>query len=303
MSNHCKVCGNDHDNRFHTIKEMMFGTKHPFEYLECSKCETIQIIDPPEDLGFYYPDDYYAYIPLNESNWTRKMLKKIRWELYKYLDIKPFRPLYGDWLKKTGVQKEDRIADVGCGNGQLLYEMYASGFKNLVGIDPFIEADRVVNSSLSLLKRSIFEMEDNFDLIMMHHSFEHMDEPKEVLEKANQLLKPGKNLLIRIPISGGEAWKTYGVHWAQLDAPRHIFIHSIKSIRLLAEQTGFEVSQIIYDGDAYQFWASEAIRKGVPSTKAQGMFTKEEMKDFDKRAKKLNRGGGADQACFYLTKK
>jgi len=71
----------------------------------------------------------------------------------------------------------------------------------------------------------------------------------------------------------------------------------------LAEQTGFEVSQIIYDSEAYQFWASEAIRKGVPSTEAQGMFTKEEIKDFDKRAKKLNRaGGGQTRPVFTLSR-
>ena len=88
----------------------------------------------------------------------------------------------------------------------------------------------------------------------------------------------------------------------QLDPPRHIFIHSVKSIQLLAEQTGFEVSQIIYDSDAFQFWASEAIMRDIPSTKAQGMFTKKELKILDQRAQRLNQIGKGDQACFYLTK-
>lgn len=139
--------------------------------------------------------------------------------------------------------------------------------------------------------------------MMMHHSFEHMDEPKKVLQKANELLKPGKKLLIRILISDGEAWQTYGIHWAQLHPPRHIFIHSVKSIQLLAEHAGFEVSQIIYDSDAYQFWASEAIRNDIPSTKIQGTLTKKDLKHYNKRAKQLNQAGKGDQACFYLTKK
>ena len=253
-------------------------------------------------LKCYYPDDYYAYVSLNYSSNFRRFLKKIRWQLYSYLDIKPFRPLWGDWVKRSDVQLNDKIADIGCGNGQLLYEMYASGFTNLTGADPFIESTKVVNPSLSLLKSSIFDLTGTFDFLMMHHSFEHMDEPKKVLEKANQLLKPGKQLLIRIPVAGGKAWEMYGVHWAQLDAPRHIFIHSVKSIELLAEQTGFEVSQVIYDSDAYQFWASEAIKKGVPSTQAKGMFTKMEMDAFEKEAKRLNKTGEGDQASFYLTK-
>lgn len=302
MSENCKICGNSHLNKTYTFREMMFGTGHSFDYLECGQCGAIQILTPPEDWGAYYPDNYYAYVSLNHSSNFRKFLKTIRWQLYSYLDIKPFRPLWGDWIKRGNVQLNDKIADIGCGNGQLLYEMFASGFTNLTGVDPFIESTQRINSSLLLLKNSIFELDGIFDFIMMHHSFEHMDEPKKVLQKAHELLKPGKQLLIRIPISDGEAWQRYGVHWAQLDAPRHIFIHSAKSIKLLAEQTGFKVTQIIYDSDAYQFWASEAIKRGVPSTRAIGMFSREEMKDFNHQAQQLNEKGEGDQACFYLTK-
>ena len=304
MSKSCKICNNSHNNKIHTLKEMMFGTGHSFEYLECHECGTIQQLPSASfDLSAYYPDDYYAYVTLNHSGNVRKFSKRIRWQLYSYLDMKPFRPLWGDWIKRGDVQLNDKIADIGCGNGQLLYEMYASGFTNLTGVDPFLESTQRINSSLSLLKSSIFELDDTFDFIMMHHSFEHMERPKEVLQKANELLKPGKQMLIRIPVSDGEAWKAYGVHWAQLDPPRHIFIHSGKSMRLLAEQTGFEISQIIYDSDAYQFWASEAIKRGVPSTQAKGMFSKEEIKAFNIKAQQLNQKGEGDQACFYLTKR
>lgn len=303
MSESCKICLNAHNNSIYTLKEMMFGTRHLFDYLECYKCGTIQIITLPDNLSAYYPADYYAYTGLNKSSNFRKTLKRIRWKLYGYFDTKPFRPLYGDWLKRANIKVDDKIADIGCGNGQLLYEMYASGFTSLVGADPFIEKSEHVNPSLSLLKKSIFEIEDKFDFMMMHHSFEHMDEPQRVLQKANVLLKPGKQLLIRIPISDGEAWKTYGIHWAQLDAPRHIFIHSIRSIQLLAEQTGFEITQIVFDSDAYQFWASEAIRNDIPSTKAKDQLTRKELTQYNKRARELNQAKKGDQACFYLTKK
>lgn len=302
MSNHCKICGNVHNNKIHSILEMMFGTRDVFDYLECRSCGTIQLMNPPDDLSSYYPADYYAYIPLIESGMLRKTLKRLRWRLFTYIDLKPFRPLYGDWLKKAGVKTSDRIADIGCGNGQLLYEMYASGFTNLIGIDPFIEKTHRVNPSLTLMKKSVFEMADTFDFIMMHHSFEHMEDPKGVLEKTFQLLKPGKQILIRIPVSDAESWDTYGVHWAQLDAPRHFFIHSMASIQLLAEQTGFKVSKIDFDSNGYQFWASEAISQGIPSTKAGGMFSKKQLHQYDKQAGKLNRIKKGDQASFYLTK-
>lgn len=133
----------------------MFGTGDPFEYLECRKCGSMQQLSPPLlELSAYYPNEYYAYVTLNYSSAFRKFLKRIRWRLYRLVDIKPFWPLWGDWIKRGNVQLNDKIADIGCGNGQLLYEMYASGFPNLIGVDPFIENSQRINSSLLLLMNS-----------------------------------------------------------------------------------------------------------------------------------------------------
>ena len=40
---------------------------------------------------------------------------------------------------KLGVAAGDNILDVGCGNGMFLYGLKNMGFKNVIGIDPFIE--------------------------------------------------------------------------------------------------------------------------------------------------------------------
>jgi 2-polyprenyl-3-methyl-5-hydroxy-6-metoxy-1,4-benzoquinol methylase len=74
---------------------------------------------------------------------------------------------------------------------------------------------------------------------MLHHSFEHMDNPCGVLKQIDKLLNPDGELLIRIPVSDSFAWRKYGVDWFQLDAPRHFFLHTTKSIALLAKNSGF----------------------------------------------------------------
>ena len=60
MSESCRICGNSENNRKHIAREMMFGTRERFEYLECARCGTVQLIDVP-DLSRYYPEDYYAH--------------------------------------------------------------------------------------------------------------------------------------------------------------------------------------------------------------------------------------------------
>ena len=116
--------------------------------------------------------------------------------------------------------------------------------------------------------------------------------------------------LIRIPLVSSEAWKKYGTHWVQLDAPRHFFLYSIESLKVLAGKTNFKIKEIVYDSTEFQFWGSEQNLKGIPlmAENSHGRnpdksdFSQEEIKNYKKMAKKLNREGLGDQVAVYLVK-
>ena len=63
-------------------------------------------------------------------------------------------------------------------------------------------------------------------------------------------------IVIRIPIAGTHAWQTYGVDWVQLDAPRHLFLHTEDGMRSLAAGAGLQVTAVVHDSTAMQFWGS-----------------------------------------------
>ena len=118
--------------------ERMLGLGGEFRYASCTSCGSIQLFTIPEDLGPYYPRDYYSFGLLQPSGLIRNLLKKIRIRTFLATGWKFFLPPFGGyWLKKLHPKFTDRIADVGCGNGQLLYELHVSGFKDLHGFDPF----------------------------------------------------------------------------------------------------------------------------------------------------------------------
>src|SRR5690606_17617266 len=94
---------------------------------------------------------------------------------------------------------------------------------------------------------SLSEVKEQFDLIMFHHSLEHMAEPRQVFTEVARLLRPGGTVLIRVPVAGAYAWRQYGANWVQLDAPRHLFIPSAGGMKLLGEAVGFQVTKTIYD--------------------------------------------------------
>ena len=151
---------------------------------------------------------------------------------------------------------------------------------------------------------------DEWDMVTFHHSFEHMANPAEVLTAAFRLLCPGGRCLIRIPTVSSSAWEQFGVHWVQLDAPRHLFLHSVRSMTLLAGAAGFLLERITYDSNHFQFSASQGYLRGIP-LKDQGRergrgagrlrwYLRRAL--LNREAHRLNREGRGDQAAFLLKK-
>jgi hypothetical protein len=135
-----------------------------------------------------------------------------------------------------------------------------------------------------------------------------MAEPGEVLRATAARLERAGTCLLRIPIVPSYAWETYGVDWAQLDAPRHLFVHSVESIKLLARDAGLRVLAVAHDGDAFQFYASEQYRRDIPlhdarsyATNPSGsIFAPAEIAEFERRAARLNREERGDQVAIVL---
>ena len=275
-----------------------------FIYAACLSCESLQLVTIPENLSNYYPSDYYSFSQLQISGVLTRFLKTLRMRAFLAFGIDWNAPMYGYWLKKLKPRFSDRIADVGCGNGQLLYELYAGGFTDLHGFDPFISHEKQLAPGLKLWKRRIEDADFSFDLIMMHHSFEHMEDPHAILAACFKKLNPGGQLLIRCPVADAQVWKENKEFWVQLDAPRHLIIPSVKGLKLKAEQVGFELKEVEFDSSEFQFWATELYRQGevLDPSKVGKFFSKEEILNLKEKALRYNQEGKGDQACFYFRK-
>lgn len=315
----CYVCGNRQANRLHYPREMMFGLGEVFEYLECGYCACLQITETPADLGRYYADGYYSYKAPKEKrvpSWARQLRTRRTRALLGERDalgglmarLSKHRSEHFDWLGRAGVRLDSAILDVGCGSGSVLRQMQRDGFSNLLGIDPFLEQDIDYGGGLKILKRSIGELDRRFDFIMLNHSFEHMPDPRLALQQLRAVLGPQGTLLLRLPVADSHARRKYGIHWVAWDAPRHLFLHTVRSMHLLAQQTAFEVIDVTYDSSRLQFYASELYLRGIafkdqkPYTPGNGpkAFTPAEWDRFAQRAAELNVDRDGDTACFYL---
>jgi SAM-dependent methyltransferase len=311
----CAICGNQEGNTSHTAREMMLGLRTSFEYLECAGCGCLQLTNPPADLASYYPGDYHSFsetrAPADRLGRTQRNLRRLRNRaLLDDTAVAQILARFGEFpalrsLAPLKLNKSSRILDVGCGSGALLLELWDLGFRNLLGIDRFIPEDVAYHDCLRIRKGSLFDLVGtSWDVIMFHHSFEHMREQRETLEMVSKILAPDGQCLIRVPLAAFP-WKQYGVHWVELDAPRHFYLHTERSMRLLAASVGLNPISVRYEGSAFQFWGSELYAHDIPLRVLDGTnlgryFTKRQIRAFYKVSTRLNRRREGGRAAFYL---
>jgi SAM-dependent methyltransferase len=318
LASACRICGNTEGNQSFFPKEMMFGWREEFEYLECGRCGCLQIGAIPVDLAKYYPrDGYYSYKEPRQKRYPGWLLK-LRHERTRYflgefsvggalLGAISKRPEHFDWLRGRA-SLDSRILDIGCGAGALLLKLQREGFRSLLGADPLIEADIDYGNGVRVLKRGAEAIEGKYDFIMLHHSFEHMPDPAASLRSIARVLASGGTLLIRVPVSDCQARRHYGTRWYQWDAPRHLYLHTRKSMQVLAAGASMEITGVVHDSSGRQFSSSELYVRGVPYVEhgkyrpgnGPDSFSQREWDAFQAQAVELNRKGEGDSACFYL---
>ncbi len=319
----CQICENTEHNTTYEVREMMLGLRDMHTYFECAECGCLQIANVPKNIQEYYPnEDYYSYDAVKAVSGIKGKLIKMR-DRYAATGscfvgrlmqrIQPHDKLPS--LRHADINLDSKILDVGCGAGHLLHSMQEAGFKNLLGVDPFNAKELNYDNGLNIKPKSIHDLSakedgDDWDLIMFNHSFEHVFDQHDVLEKVMELLKPDGICMIRIPTVTSWAWRSYGVDWVQLDAPRHLFLHSLQSMNVLAEQEGFKLENVVYDSFAFQQWGSEQYKKDIALhdensyavNPTKSPFSDADIREFEAHSKELNASKAGDQAAFYLRK-
>jgi SAM-dependent methyltransferase len=315
----CRICGNDADNFFYELKELMYGTGEKFKYFQCSKCNCLQIGALPGDMAKYYPQDYYSFTETPQIK-TSEIEQFLLYHRYRQClfgndllgsAMRPFlkKSPELETMKKAGIKEHMSVLDVGCGAGLILYLMGLAGMKNLTGIDPYIKDDIHYSEHLSVLKKDIYEIEGKWDFIFVNHVLEHVADQLQFFKEIHNKLNNDGICLVRIPTSSSYSWEHYRENWIQLDPPRHFYLHSLESIEKLVSASNLKIKEIIFDSTEFQFVGSEQAMMGIAledsrsyiKNKATHLFSSPQINDFKKRAKALNIQKKGDQIAVVIT--
>ena len=313
----CRICHNERGNQEFTVLEMMFGSREPFIYFQCGACECLQIATFPSDISKHYGPRYYSFSPARSHKGLKRLAVTLRDRFAVLNRPSVAKLLYARFphpaLRSLAVlspNRDTRILDVGCGAGALLHSLREMGWSNLLGVDPFNPAPINYPNGLQIEKAFIEDIDKEWDIVIFNHSFEHISDPRGTLRAVHRLLRKGGTCLLRLPTVPCYAWDHYGVNWVQVDAPRHFYLHSPRSLELLSNDTGFHLASCVYDSTGFQFWGSEQYKRGIPlsdpaafeSNGRSRIFSKQQIAAFSVRANQLNLDRRGDQAVFYLTR-
>ncbi|ABD06254.1 Generic methyltransferase [Rhodopseudomonas palustris HaA2] len=159
--------------------------------------------------------------------------------------------------------KHARIADLGCGEGELLVRLKELGFDSLTGVGWKVQVppqvSRVEEIDLSQAGWADRLGGATFDVLTATEVLEHLVNPYEFLTQARRLTKPGGRLILTFPnvhnlrsIIGyavaGRFSGFFGPNW-NTNHPlhdQHIFVPNHELVGYFLKLVGFEVVSIDY---------------------------------------------------------
>lgn len=220
----CPLCGSSGGQLWLRSPDRFHGRHEQYALLRCPACSLVWLSNPPrqEDINQHYTEAYDRCISASGQN------SPIRW-VHRKAALAPY--------KQSG-----SILDLGCSSGAFLQSLPAADWQ-LYGIEMSAEsakeAERKTGANVFVgeIDQAGFPPA-SFDVITCFDVLEHLYEPRRVMAKVAEWLKPGGIFYVLVPnIDSAEA-RIFGTYWHGLELPRHLFHYSPASLTFLAESAG-----------------------------------------------------------------
>ncbi len=222
----CPVCGGEQARPCYEVEASAS------RLFVCAACGLGRLYPLPglEELRALYPDAYYGEPGSKFQPLAERLVRFVGERHISFLS--------------RALAPGSSVLDVGCGRGVLLGALADRGFE-VHGVELSEEAVRGADPRARIrIAASLAGADypqDRFDLVVVWHVLEHLQDPTEALEEIHRILKPDGRLIVAVPnFSSLQARWTRGA-WFHLDLPRHLYHFPLDGLRRLSEQTGFTI--------------------------------------------------------------
>lgn len=244
----CPVCDGPLAPDLRSVRDHVTGDLFRLE--RCRACD-LAVTDPvPASLDRYYPPRYRRF---------RRPVVAIlrtfyRWRIRGWVEHLPHTA---------------RTLELGCGNGWMLSALRERG-QWVVGTERSVDSARAAREAgLRVLvgDLSALRTDARFDLIVLFHVLEHLEDPRAALAACAAHLSPTGRMVIAVPNLASWQARFFGAKWFHLDVPRHLVHFSPRALDRAFASVGLERVRTSFtsaEHDPYGWLQSALDRLGFP---------------------------------------
>lgn len=220
----CAACGHGAAREWLRAPDRLHGRKEQYTLLRCPACSLVWLSNPPEPAEMYrhYTDAYDKLISAAGENSP------------------------GRWRDRNSAlaphKQSGALLDMGCSSGAFLQSLPGKNWE-LFGIEMSAESAKQAQakSGANVFVGNILDAKfspSSFDVITCFDVFEHLYEPRRVMARVAEWLKPGGIFYVLVPNVDAAEARVFKSYWHGLELPRHLFHYSPASLKFLAESAG-----------------------------------------------------------------
>ncbi len=230
----CEACGAPALSKFRDMQDHRHrAVAGQFPTWRCSACGTITFWPQPSDatLDAAYVTDY---APFQDK---QSLISRIGEPLAQREAVRLARL----------ADPASRLVDVGCGSGIFLERVRRAGWVGeLRGVEPNPDVGAATAERLGIevdiATAETIELEPGaYGVIVLRHVIEHVREPRAVLARLLQALRPGGLLYMPTPDARALGASAFGGYWPGYDPPRHLYVFSSAGARAMLAAVGYEL--------------------------------------------------------------
>ncbi len=162
-------------------------------------------------------------------------------------EVPNLRKTYGRYLAKAKSYGGQSFLEVGCGNGFMLEEAVAQGYRHVRGVEPSHSAIAAADPSVrdwiiaDIMRPGLFEPAE-FDTVCLFQVLDHVPEPGALLDQFRTILGPGGVLLCFHHNVQSLTARILGENSPIVDI-EHCYLYSPATLTLLLNKHGYDVPE------------------------------------------------------------
>ncbi len=242
MNPRCLVCGSTEVAPKHEqLGDVIRRSSQVFAFYQCRSCRSLTAhpIPSAEELASYYPEHYTFRANTDAAGVQRVWQRLLWWGYPRWTYVSDVKTT----VKLTQCRR-GRLLDIGCGTGIQLRLFQQAGF-DIEGMDLSPEDCAYTRRTLGCAVHegtldTVTLAPQQFDLLTLFNTLEHLPAPRAAIQRIATLLKPGGWVAIKIPVADGWEPAVFGKWWRNIrEIPRHLCLPSTAGLRGLLQEYGF----------------------------------------------------------------